>query len=116
MKNLKKHQILIQEGDTVQNDYFVMNGLLKASYLNQRKKRTIHAICNGRLIGLPIIKLYFNQTEATFTIDALESTEVFTLSLYNREKLCEDMHKIEHFFQKKSNNGYIALQRRFCLC
>ena len=51
---------------------------------------------------------YFNQTEATFTIDALESTEVLTLSLYNREKLCADMHKIEHFFRKKSNNGYIA--------
>ena len=41
-----------------------------------------------------------------------ESTEVLTLSLYNREKLCADMHKIEHFFRKKSNNGYIALQRR----
>ena len=26
LKKFKKHQILIQEGDTVQNDYFVMNG------------------------------------------------------------------------------------------
>ena len=28
LKKLKKHQILTQEGDAVQNDYFVMNGLL----------------------------------------------------------------------------------------
>lgn len=41
LKKLKKHQILIQEGDTVQNDYFVMNGLLKASYLNKEGKEHI---------------------------------------------------------------------------
>ena len=44
---------------------------------------------------------YFNQTEATFTIDALEPTEVLLLCLYNREKLCADMHKMRFFFQKK---------------
>jgi dCMP deaminase len=34
LKKLKKHQVLIQEGDVVQNDYFVMNGLLKAYVLH----------------------------------------------------------------------------------
>lgn len=111
LKKFKRHQILIQEGDTVQNDYFVMNGLLKASYLNKEGKEHIMQFAMEDW-WITDYQAYFNQTEATFTIDALESTEVLTLSLYNREKLCADMHKIEHFFRKKSNNGYIALQRR----
>ena len=111
LKKFKKHQILILEGDTVQNDYFVMNGLLKASYLNKEGKEHIMQFAMEDW-WITDYQAYFNQTEATFTIDALESTEVLTLSLYNREKLCADMHKIEHFFRKKSNNGYIALQRR----
>lgn len=111
LKKLKKHQILIQEGDTVQNDYFVMNGLLKASYVNKEGKEHIMQFAMEDW-WITDYQAYFNQTEATFSIDALESTEVLTLSLYNREKLCADMHKIEHFFRKKSNNGYIALQRR----
>lgn len=46
LKKFKKHQILIQEGDTVQNDYFVMNGLLKASYLNKegQNPQSAHAV------------------------------------------------------------------------
>jgi CRP-like cAMP-binding protein len=55
---------------------------------------------------------YFNETKASLNIDCIETTEVLCLSLYNREKLCADMHKIEHFFRKKSNSGYVALQRR----
>ena len=55
---------------------------------------------------------YFNQTEATFTIDALEPTEVLTLSLYNQENSVQICIKYGTFFRKKSNNGYIALQRR----
>ena len=55
---------------------------------------------------------YFNQTKATINIDCIEDSELLCLSLINREKLCSEMHKIEHFFRKKSNAGYVALQQR----
>ena len=38
LKKFKKHQILIQEGDTVQNDYFVMNGLLNPNSAIEKKE------------------------------------------------------------------------------
>lgn len=55
---------------------------------------------------------YFNQSKSTINIACLEETEVFCLSLEDREKICSELHKVEYFFRKKSNNGYIALQRR----
>ena len=55
---------------------------------------------------------YFNQIKATLTIDCIENSELLSLSLVNREKLCSEMHKIELFFRKKSNSGYVGLQQR----
>jgi len=110
-KKIKKHQFLIQESDLVQNDYFVIKGLLKAYYINEEGKEHIMQFAMEDW-WITDYQAYFNQTKALLNIDCIEPTEVLCLSLYNREKLCADMHKIEHFFRKKSNSGYVALQRR----
>lgn len=110
-KKLKKHQFLIQEDDLVQHDYFVIKGLLKAYYINHDGKEHIMQFA-AEDWWITDYQAYFNETKALFNIDCIETTEVLCLSLYNREKLCADMHKIEHFFRKKSNSGYVALQRR----
>ncbi|CAG4999418.1 hypothetical protein DYBT9275_02223 [Dyadobacter sp. CECT 9275] len=110
-RKLKKHQFLVQEGNSVPNDFFVVKGLLKASFTNTEGKEHILQfamedwwICD--------YQAYFNQTNATLNVDCLEDVEVLSLSLSNREKICADLHKIEHFFRRKSNMGYVALQQR----
>jgi len=110
-KKLKKHQFLIQEGDNVTNDYFVVKGLLKAAFTNGEGKEHILQFAMEDW-WITDFQAYFNQTEATLTIDCIEDTELLCLSLTNREKLCAELHKIEHFFRRKSNFGYIALQLR----
>ncbi|TBX68691.1 Crp/Fnr family transcriptional regulator [Flavobacterium silvisoli] len=110
-KKIKKHQYLLQEGEAVQNDYFVTKGLLKAYYVNQDGKEHIMQFAMEDW-WITDYQAYFNETNATLNIDCIEASEVLCLSLRNREKLCADMHKIEHFFRKKSNAGYVALQRR----
>lgn len=110
-KKFKKHQFLIQEGNPVPNDFFVEKGLLKAYFVNNNGKEHIMQfamedwwICD--------YQAYFKETHATLNIDCVEDTEVLCLSLANREKICADLHKIEHFFRRKSNFGYVALQQR----
>lgn len=110
-KKLKKHQFLIQENDVVQNDHFVVKGLLKAYYINPEGKEHIMQFAMEDW-WITDYQAYFNETKALLNIDCIETAEILCLSLYNREKLCADMHKIEHFFRKKSNSGYVALQRR----
>lgn len=107
----KKRQFLLQVGDAVRNDFFVLKGLLKLYHTDTEGKEHILQfamedwwICD--------YQAYFNQTNATLSIDCIEEVEVLCLSLQNRDKLCSELHKIEHFFRRKSNGGYIALQRR----
>lgn len=111
LKKLKKHQFLVQVGNLVTNDHFVIKGLLKSYYINEEGKEHILQFAMEDW-WITDYQAYFNQTKASLNIDCIEPTEVLCLSLHNREKLCADMHKIEHFFRKKSNSGYVALQRR----
>jgi CRP-like cAMP-binding protein len=110
-KKLKKHQFLVQEGNNVLNDYWVSSGLLKASHIDAAGKEHILQFAMEDW-WITDYQAYFNQTPATISIDCIEDAELLCLSLHNREKLCADMHKMEHFFRKKSNAGYVALQRR----
>lgn len=45
-------------------------------------------------------------------IDSIENAEVLSISIANKDKLCAEMHKVEHFFRKKTSLGYVALQQR----
>lgn len=110
-KKLKKHQFLIQEGDRVANDYFVIKGLVKAYHINKEGKEHILQFAMEDW-WVSDYQAYFTQKEATLNIDCIEEVEVLCLSLVNRDKLCSELHKIEHFFRRKSNMGYVALQRR----
>jgi CRP-like cAMP-binding protein len=110
-KRLKKHQFLIQEGDNVNNDYFVIKGLLKAYHVDKEGKEYIMQFAMEDW-WVTDYQAYFSQTKATLNIDCIEEVEILCLSLHNRDKICADLHKIEHFFRRKSNMGYVALQRR----
>jgi CRP-like cAMP-binding protein len=110
-KRLKKYQFLIQEGDSVINDYFVVKGLLKAYHLDNVGKEHIMQFAMEDW-WISDYQAYLSQTNATINVDCIENVELLCLSLYNRNKICSELHKIEHFFNQKSNVGYVALQRR----
>jgi len=111
IKKLKKHQFLVQEGDSVVSDFFVLKGLIKAYHTDENGKDHILQFAMEDW-WVTDYQAYFNEAKATLNIDCIEPTEVLCITLNDREKLCRDLHKIEHFFRKKSNAGYIALQRR----
>jgi CRP-like cAMP-binding protein len=110
-KKLKKHQFVIQEGDFVQNDFFVIKGLLKAYHIDKEGKEHILQFALEDW-WVTDYRSYFNQQKATINVDCIEDAELLCLSLHNREKICAELHKMEHFFRKKSNAGYVALQQR----
>ncbi len=110
-RKFKKHQFLVQSGQPVLQDYFILNGCLKSYHTDNDGKR--HIIQFGMQDWwITDYQAYYNQTMATIDIDCIEDTEVLCLSYGNREKLCAEMHKIEHFFRKKTNIRNVALQQR----
>jgi CRP-like cAMP-binding protein len=110
-KKLRKHQYLIQDSDLVQNDYWVLEGCLKAYHLDREGKTHILQFATEDW-WISDYQAYFYQSPATIWADAIENCTLLSLSLTNREKLCSELHKMEHFFRKKSNSGYVALQNR----
>ncbi|PWG78748.1 Crp/Fnr family transcriptional regulator [Pararcticibacter amylolyticus] len=111
VKKLKKHRFLVQADEPVTNDFWVRKGLLIAYYSNDQGKEHIMQFAMEDW-WITDYQAYFNQSKATLNVVCLEDTEVLCLSLHNREKICRELHKIEHFFRRKSNAGYIALQKR----
>jgi CRP-like cAMP-binding protein len=111
VKKLKKHQFAIQEGSPVNNEYFVVSGLMKASYTNEQGKEHIiqFAMENWWVTDY---QAFVMQTPATLNIDCIEDVELLSLSLSNKKKLCAESHKMEHFFRIKTTMGYISLQQR----
>ncbi|MEL6558842.1 MAG: Crp/Fnr family transcriptional regulator [Bacteroidota bacterium] len=110
-RQLKKHQYVVQADEYVPNDFWVISGCLKQFFIDKNGKEHIIQFATSNW-WVTDYDAYYNQTKSTFNIHCMEPCEVLTLSLTNREKLCADMHKVDHFFRRKSNAGYVALQKR----
>jgi CRP-like cAMP-binding protein len=110
-KKYKKHQFLIQEGEWVTNNYFVLKGLLKLIYNDDNGKEHIVGFAMEDWWETDFSAFYL-QTKATMSLLAVEDTEVLCITLENYKKLCVALPKIEHFFLEKAYMGFIASQQR----
>lgn len=107
----KKGQVIISEGDQVDCEYFVVAGCLKTFYINDEIKMYILQFSMPTWWTSDYNALY-NDTKATINIDCITDTEVLCISNTDREKICSEIHQIEHFFRWRTNKGYVASQKR----
>jgi len=111
MINLKKGQILITEGNFVDHEYFVLDGCLKAFYLNDSMKMFILQFAMPNWWVTDFDALY-NKTRATIHVDCVSHSSILSISNEDREKICSEIHEVEHFFRWRTNKGYVAAQKR----
>lgn len=112
---IKKHRLLVREGDLVKHEYFVLKGCLR-SYLtdaNSGKEFTYQFAAENWWISER--EAFLKQIPATTAIECIEDCELLGLSYENREKLGREMWKYEHYIAVKTNFGYMALQKRMQL-
>lgn len=109
--SFKKGQTVISAGDKVDCEYFVLSGCLKAFFINDEIKMYILQFAMPTWWTSDYAALY-NDTRATINVDCITDAEVLCLSNSDREKLCSELHQVEHFFRWRTNRGYIASQKR----
>lgn len=109
--SFKKGQVIIGEGDRVDKEYFVLTGCLKAFYINDETKMYILQFAMPTWWTSDYSALY-NDSRASINVDCITDAAVLSLSNTDREKICSEIHAIEHFFRWRTNRGYIASQRR----
>jgi len=111
LQEYKKGQVLISEGQTVEREYFVLDGCLKSFYINDQMKMFILQFAMPTWWTSDYDALYM-KTKATVNVDCITDASVLCLSSTDREKLCAEIHPVEHFFRWRTNKGYVASQKR----
>lgn len=109
--SFKKGQTIISEGDEVDCEYFVISGCLKAFFINDDIKMYILQFAMPTWWTSDYNALY-SHTRATINVDCITDAEVLCLKSADREKLCAEIHQVEHFFRWRTNRGYVASQKR----
>ncbi|MRX38471.1 cyclic nucleotide-binding domain-containing protein [Flavobacterium sp. LC2016-23] len=110
-ETFKKGQSIISEGDIVDKEYFVIDGCLKAFFVNDEVKMYILQFAMSTWWASDYAALY-NKTKATINVDCVSDAEILSLSNSDREKICSELHQAEHFFRWRTNKGYVAAQKR----
>lgn len=110
-KSFKKGQAIISENDPVDCEYFVLSGCLKSFFINDELKMFILQFAMPTWWASDYNALY-NSTKATINVDCITDAEVLCLTNDDREKLCKEIHNVEHFFRWRTNKGYVAAQKR----
>ena len=106
----KKHQFLVQEGQQPVLEYFVVSGLVKAYYDSEGKEHILQFAMEDWWVT--DFQSFYHGTMATINIDCIEDCELLSITLEDKDHICSKIHKLERFFRTKSNNAYLALQRR----
>ncbi|WP_433830239.1 Crp/Fnr family transcriptional regulator [Flavobacterium anhuiense] len=110
-ETFKKGQTIISEGQDVDKEYFVISGCLKTFYVNDEVKMYILQFAMPTWWASDYAALY-NKTKATINVDCVSDVEILSLSNEDREKICGEIHEVEHFFRWRTNRGYVASQKR----
>ncbi|TCJ12506.1 Crp/Fnr family transcriptional regulator [Flaviaesturariibacter flavus] len=111
VKTVRRRQFLLQEGEVCRNEYFVNKGCLRAYVTDARgTEHVLQFAIEDWWIG--DMHSFITQTPARITIDALEDSEVFSISRSGWDELMERVPKFERFFRMLLQGAFITLQNR----
>ena len=110
-KKIRKKQYLLQEGDVCKNIAFVEKGAMREYSIEENG--TEHII-QFALEGWTIADLYSFITgePASYTIDAIEDSELILISRAANDELLQTMPKYETYTRLNITGAYLAMQRR----
>lgn len=110
-QHFTKGQTIISAGEQVNHEYFVVEGCLKSFYITEDVKMFILQFSMPNWWASDFEALYSGE-KAKISVDCITDARVLTLSNEDREKLCREIHEMEHFFRWRTNKGYVATQKR----
>ncbi|WP_343633072.1 Crp/Fnr family transcriptional regulator [Fluviicola sp.] len=106
-----KKEILQQEGNLCRYQFFVLTGCLRKFLLNEKgvEVTTEFAL---ETWWMSDNRAFEFQTEALFSIQAVENSEILTIDLESQEKLYRDFPVMERYFRFVYQRAFAAYQMR----
>ncbi|MDO6761669.1 Crp/Fnr family transcriptional regulator [Tamlana sp. 2_MG-2023] len=114
-KTLEKGDYLLRNGETCRTDNFVINGILKAFYINSKtgKEEILYfAIENWWASD---IESFQKQKPSIYNIQAIENTSLLQIHHDSFQEMLKQIPKLERFFRIILENYLGSLQKRIIL-
>lgn len=108
---VKKKEILQHEGKLCRHQFFVLTGCLRKYLLNEKgvEITTEFAL---ETWWMSDNRAFEFQTEALFSIQAVENSEILTIDLESQEKLYRNFPIMERYFRFVYQRAFAAYQMR----
>lgn len=111
LKKLRKKQYLLQEGDVCKFTAFVEKGALRAYTIDEKGgEHIIQFAVEGWSIG--DLYSFLTGEPATYTIEALEDSELVLITKSAHDELLRILPKYETHTRLQITGAYIAMQQR----
>ena len=110
-KTFDKKDFLLKEGQICKNNYFLISGLVRSFYIDNKgnEKITQFALENWWVTNM---ESYIKSVPSYSSIQAIEKTTVLIIDKIELEKLFRTIPKLERYFRMVTENMLIAIQRR----
>jgi len=108
---LNKKGVLINPGDLVTHEYFVVKGCLKSYYQDEKGNKHIMQFAIEDW-WISDFEAFFNQTPAQLYVEAIEDSNLFGIEKNALEELYKRIPKFERFFRIKTTSAFVSLRYR----
>lgn len=110
-RTVRKRQFIVEAGDAVLHENFIVEGAAKAYLMDGEGKQ--HILQFGiEDWWITDWHAFLGRTPARMHVQCVEECELLTLHVDDRERLCREFHGIEHFMRMKLTGAFMSLQRR----
>lgn len=109
--SVKKKDVLLQEGEICRRNFFVLKGCLRLFFLKETgvEQTTQFAIENWWLTDNIA---FLEQKQSSFTVQAVENSEVLAISYDAREEMLARFPQMERYFRKVYEKAFATQQLR----
>jgi CRP-like cAMP-binding protein len=108
---ISKKNFLIEPGDLVNSEYYVVSGCLKAYYLDENgDKHIIQFAVEDWWIS--DFEAFFNKVPAKLYVETIEDSVLLAINREALEILYTRIPKFERFFRIKTTNAFVSLRTR----
>lgn len=110
-KKYRKHQYIVQEGDVVEHDYFIVKGLARTYHVDEKGQEHILRFTPEDWWAGDLAS-FFGQIPTQYNIDCIEDTEVLRISVDDLEKVFDKIPQMNKYFRLLYQKSIVAFNVR----
>jgi len=108
---VKKGSVLLNAGDSVNVQYYILEGCLRSFYIDPKGKEfTVQFGIKDWWMS--DYTAFFSSSKAIMNIEVIQDAVLYQITESDKEYLYEKIPKIEHFFRVKLEKAFAAFQKR----